>query len=66
MTRLEQFKDNLARSIYGQTVGEAASAGNCIQCGKPALPKCYSNAGRNEYYISGLCEECFDDITKEE
>jgi len=37
----------------------------CIQCKEPALPKCYSDAGRKEYRISGLCELCFDKIMGE-
>lgn len=35
--------------------------GLCISCHKPALPRCYSEAGRREYSISGLCEKCFDE-----
>lgn len=34
--------------------------GLCISCGQPALKNCYSEAGRREYSISGLCEKCFD------
>lgn len=34
--------------------------GLCIECHQPALPRCYSEAGRREYSISGLCERCFD------
>ena len=32
----------------------------CLNCGRPALEHCYSNAGRREVFISGICEECFD------
>jgi hypothetical protein len=38
----------------------ALDKGICIDCGQPALPNCYSEAGREEYMISGLCEKCFD------
>ena len=34
--------------------------GLCVSCGEPALRKCYSEAGRREYSISGMCEKCFD------
>lgn len=34
--------------------------GLCINCHEPALKKCYSEAGRREYSISGMCEKCFD------
>ena len=36
----------------------------CIHCHRPAYEHCYSQAGRDEVGISGLCEECFDEITK--
>jgi hypothetical protein len=35
----------------------------CWVCDRPALEHCYSDAGRQEVFISGLCEECFDKIT---
>jgi hypothetical protein len=38
--------------------------GTCLECGQPAIPKCYSDAGRREYRISGYCEECFDNLFK--
>jgi len=59
---LQKFKDNLANDLYSMTVAEAVASNICIQCGKPAMENCYSDAGRKEYYISGLCERCFDEI----
>ena len=47
------------------TVEEANKKGICLQCKEEAIPKCYSEAGKREFYISGLCELCFDNITKE-
>lgn len=35
----------------------------CLVCKLPALPRCYSDAGRREVAISGLCEPCFDRAT---
>ena len=66
MNELRAFQDNLARSIYGLTSDEAQSQGICISCRLPAKERCYSSAGRREYEISGLCEICFDEITKED
>ena len=37
----------------------------CIRCHRPAYEHCYSQSGRDEVGISGLCEECFDEICKE-
>lgn len=62
-TELQEFKNQLAQSIYGKTIKEATDAGLCIQCNQPALANCYSEAGRGEFAISGLCEKCFDEIT---
>jgi len=61
---LQTFKDNLAKELYGETTEEAHKVGLCIQCKQLALPNCYSEAGKREYRISGLCEKCFDEITK--
>ena len=35
----------------------------CWRCNRPAYEHCYSAAGRREVGISGLCEECFDEVT---
>lgn len=66
MKNLQDFKNELAKELYGQTAAEAQAVGLCIQCKLPAIPRCYSPAGRKEFQISGLCETCFDEICKEE
>lgn len=48
--------------IFSLTKDEAHKRGVCVNCKLPALDRCYSIAGRAEYQISGLCEQCFDDI----
>ncbi len=63
MNMLQDFKDIMSKELYGETTGEVQDRGICIQCKEEALPKCYSEAGRREYGISGLCERCFDEIT---
>jgi len=63
MNQLDKFKNDLAVNLYGMTTGEAISKGICINCKQ--IPVTYSEAGRREYFISGLCEPCFDEITKE-
>lgn len=60
---LEKLKDLTAQQAFGMTKAEAVAQGLCIQCRQP--PRFYSDAGRQEYRISGLCEYCFDEITKE-
>jgi hypothetical protein len=60
---LQEFKDKLSKDLYGITTKETVSLGICIKCKQEALPNCYSQAGIKEFYISGLCERCFDEIT---
>ncbi len=38
----------------------------CIECKEPALEKCYSEDGRKEVRISGMCEKCFDELLDED
>jgi len=59
---LQEVKDTIAKDLYGQTTEEAVATGLCIQCKQPAIQNCYSEEGKREYYISGLCEKCFDKI----
>lgn len=44
---------------------EAVRTGLCVECQRPAADHCYSDAGRREFRISGMCEECFDKMTAE-
>ncbi|KKL45629.1 hypothetical protein LCGC14_2353710 [marine sediment metagenome] len=54
MTKLDKLKDDLMRGAFKMTVSEARAQGVCVRC--------YSDAGRREYGITGLCELCFDEI----
>jgi hypothetical protein len=47
----------LTNWVFGMTVREAHDAGICIACKEP--PQLNTEAARNEYRISGLCEDCF-------
>lgn len=61
---LQSFKDSIARDAFGMTKQEAHAKDICIKCKEPWEPKTHSEAGKKEYLISGLCEECFDEITR--
>jgi len=62
---LTEFKQKLQEEIYGKDSVENKSKGLCIKCEQFALSNCYSEAGRREFKISGLCEKCFDEICNE-
>ncbi len=63
---IRKFADDLAKEATGITQTEAWARGICVECKQPALPKCHSAAGRSEYNISAMCEECFDAMFAEE
>jgi hypothetical protein len=60
---LKELVDGMCRELYGIAKTDATDQGICVMCKEQAIPKCYSEAGRKEYRISGLCEPCFDTVT---
>ena len=63
---LQKLKDAISLSAHGMTKQEAHAQDVCVKCKELWWKKTRSNAGKQEYQISGLCEECFDNITKAE
>lgn len=61
--KLQDFKDEVSKMAHGMTRGEAVVRGICISCKEPAT--WYSEAGRREYHISGMCEPCWDKLFAE-
>ena len=73
MSELQDFQNKIARDLYGITTQDAIKGGICIQCRNKVVdfsfvrPRFdedffYTEGGRREYFISGLCEKCFDSI----
>lgn len=69
--------DRLAKEVYGMTIEAAHSRSICIRCQEPALviidgviqhsPELFfTEAGKKEWNISGMCEKCFDSLFDEE
>ena len=63
---LKALSDALNIEAYGETIQQANDKGNCIVCKQTAIPRCYSPEGIREFYISGMCEKCFDEAFEEE
>ena len=67
---LQQLQKNLAMGIFGQTKKQDQDKIVCISCNVPIYIQrdsqakgpghIYSQAGEDEYSLSGLCEYCFD------
>lgn len=64
---MQDLKDSLSKKLYGMTLTEALEKNICVDCKKGITEKSfYSEAGKKEYFTSGLCEFCFDKIFKDE
>lgn len=62
---LKQIKNQLALNLFGLTLEDAHLQHICIKCKEPiSQSNVYTSAGYREYEISGLCENCYDEITK--
>jgi len=57
---VKDLLEQLAIGAFGSRPGTARAEGACVRCERPALEHCSTEAGRREYAISALCEECFD------
>ena len=70
--------NRLAKSTYGMTAEDAHSRCVCIRCQEPVMVQAadgaakynpelfYSEPGKKEWDISGMCEKCFDTLFDEE
>jgi hypothetical protein len=62
MMSLKEFQDKAAKAMAGMTKDEALAKGICVACRRPALERCPTALGRQEYRISGMCEICFEGL----
>jgi hypothetical protein len=60
--KLKDFQNKFGDMAFGVDVQASKQFGRCIDCGENAEKNCYSEAGKREFKISGLCEKCFDRI----
>lgn len=59
---LNDLVDFMGNTLFGMTKNQAISNQICISCKRPWEDHTFSQAGKKEYFISGLCEECFDNF----
>ncbi len=64
--KIKEFLNVISQKKFNTTVDTSTDSGICADCKQPALPNCYSPAGIKEFYISGLCEKCFDKLFSED
>ena len=58
--RTDEIIEALGREAFGASPSDRKAKGLCVDCGQPALERCYSEAGRRDVAITGMCELCFD------
>jgi hypothetical protein len=63
---MNKVVNDFSRKLFGMSQERAIALGICLSCKEHAMSKCYSDAGKKEYKISALCEECFDEMCGED
>lgn len=70
---LDKWREASYVKSFGLTKPQAINLGICVSCKKPIHDgrardpgAIYSEAGKREYQISGVCETCFDTMFAEE
>jgi hypothetical protein len=58
---MENFLNELSLALYGRSRSLAKAGKGCVSCGKPANTF-KDERSRKEYNISGLCQDCQDQI----
>lgn len=58
---LQKFLDKTSKRVFGRTLTKAGKKGICVICGKKA-EEFKDELSRKEYDISGLCQNCQDEI----
>lgn len=56
---MKEFKNRMAKMVFGMTIDEAHEKDVCISCKKPMKDMNLSELDKSEYRISGLCPKCF-------
>lgn len=58
--QMQDFLNAIGRETFGMGPKDAIEKGICLVCKEPAVPRCTTDAGKKEYFISGMCEVCWD------
>ena len=62
---IEKALDAISQNQFGRTRTGAITSDTCVACGKAAT-EFRDELSRKEFSISGLCQNCQDEVFKEE
>lgn len=63
---LHTCKNSNGTLLTPEFLSSSKKEGICFSCENHAIPRCSTEAGIKEFYISGMCEICFDELIGEE
>lgn len=63
---LSKTKNAQGTLLTPEFLASSKKEGICFSCENHAIPRCSTEAGIREFYISGMCEICFDELMGEE
>lgn len=61
---LNRFTDEIAEKIFGIKRSDAQKDGICLSCKKKVDLSILKPIDQEEYALSGICPECFEEITR--
>ena len=58
---LQRFVDDFTKTSFGRSLSESQRQSICVVCGKP-VGKFRDALSAREFEISGLCQDCQDNV----
>ena len=58
---MTELVDKFSKRIFGRSFTDSVSSQVCVSCGGPAVAF-RDELSKEEYFISGFCQECQDSI----
>ena len=63
---LSRWLDGFAAGLFGISAARAHALGCCVRCRRDVSPRDLPVLDQNEWYLSGLCPECYSALMPEE
>lgn len=62
---LQDTLDALSFRLYGRRLTDAIEAKRCVKCWRAVGPEYMHGIDRMEWYLSGLCPDCYETLPEE-
>lgn len=59
---LQETLDAMTFRLYGRRLSDAIAMKRCVKCNRAVGPEYMEGVDRMEWYLSGLCPDCYEDV----